>query len=193
MSKNKKTVLALAILLGLGAMAWALLPAGPDPQLVKVQQLQEKLFDPDAKIPDEDRRKAFGELRQEAEKLTLEQRESLMRENPFAKRMQQTVVGYFDLPEDQRVAALDKEIDRFEKFRKDMEKRRSERGGQPGGGGPPRGFGNRGNMNESDMRKRMLDNTSPQERAMFGEYMQQMQDRRRQRGLPEMGGPFGSR
>ena len=191
MSKNKKTVLALAILLGLGTMAWALLPAGPDPQLVKVQQLQEKLFDPDAKIPDEDRRKAFGELRQEVEKLTPEQRESL--ENPFAKRMQQTVVGYFDLPEDQRVAALDKEIDRFEKFRKDMEKRRSERGGQPGGGGPPRGFGNRGNMNENDMRKRMLDNTSPQERAMFGEYMQQMQDRRRQRGLPEMGGPFGSR
>ncbi len=188
MSKNKKTVLALSILLGLGTMAWALLPAGPDPQLVKVQQLQQKLFDPDAKIPDEDRRKAFGELRQEAEKLTPEQRESLMRENPFAKRMQQTVVGYFDLPEDQRVAALDKEIDRFEKFRKDMEKRRAERGGPPGG------FGNRGNMSESqqnDMRKRMLDNTSPQERAMFGEYMQQMQDRRRQRGLPSMSGPFG--
>ena len=189
MSKNKKTVLALAILLGLGAMAWALLPAGPDPQLVKVQQLQEKLFDPDAKIPDEDRRKAFGEFRQEAEKLTPEQRESLMRENPFAKRMQQTVVDYFDLPEEQRVAALDKEIDRFEKFRKDREKRRGDRPG----GGPPGGFG-RGNMSDgqqNDMRKRMLDNTSPQQRAMFGEYMQQMQDRRRQRGLPQMGGPFG--
>jgi hypothetical protein len=188
MSRNKKTVLALAILLGLGTMAWALLPAGPDPQLVKVQQLQQKLFDPDAKFPDADRRKEF---REEVEKLTPEQRESLMRENPFAKRMQQTVVGYFDLPEDKRVAALDKEIDRFEKFRKEMEKRRGSGDRPPG---PPGGFGNRGNMSEgqqNEMRKRMLDNTSPQQRAMFSEYMQQMQDRRKQRGMPTMGGPGG--
>jgi hypothetical protein len=190
MSRNKKTVLALAILLGLGAVAWALLPPGPDPQLVKVQQLQQKLFDPDGKMPDADRRKAFGEFGREAEKLTPEQLAKLMRDSPFAKRMQQTVVSYFDLPEDQRVAALDKQIDEMEKFRKDMEKRRGERGGRPEGG-PPGGFRNRGNMNESDMRKRMLDNTSPQERAMFGEYMQQMQARRKQRGLPTMGGPGG--
>ena len=188
MSRNKKTVLALVTILGLGAVAWALLPQGPDPQLVKVQQLQEKLFDPDAKIPEADRRKAFGEFRQEVEKLTPDQRDSLRRDNPFAKQMQQTVVSFFDLPEEKRVAALDKEIDRFEKFRKDMEKRRGQ------GGGPPGGFGNRGNMSEADrnaMRKKMLDNTSPQERAMFGEYMQQMQDRRKQRGLPTFGGPGG--
>jgi hypothetical protein len=39
----------------------------------------------------------------------------------------------------------------------------------------------------------MLDNTSPQERAMFSEYFQQMSQRREQRGLPPMGGPFGRR
>lgn len=190
MSRNKKTVLALVIILGLGAVAWALLPEGPDPQLVKVQQLQQKLFDPDAKMPDADRRKAFGEFGKEAEKLTPEQLASLMRDNPFAKRMQQRVVSYFDLPEDQRVAALDKQIDEMEKRRKEMEKRRGERGDRPEGG-PPGGFRNRGNMNENEMRKLMLDNTLSQERAMFSEYMQQMQDRRRQRGLPTFGGPGG--
>lgn len=193
MSKNKKTVLALLIVVGLAGVAWALLPPGPDPQMVKVQQLQEKLFNPDAKLSDEQRRTAFGELRQESERLSEDQRMTLMRENPMVKRMQQTVVGYFDLPQKERKAALDKDIDRFEQFRKDMEKRRAGGDRPPG---PPGGFGNRGNMDASQrdqMRKRMLDNTSPTERAMAGEYFKDMENRRKERGLPPMGGPGGPR
>jgi hypothetical protein len=191
MSKNKKTVLALLIVVGLAGVVWAMLPPGPDPQMVKVQQLQEKLFNPDGKLSDEERRAAFGELRQEADKLSEDQRMSLMRENPMAKRMQQTVVSYFDLPEKERKAALDKDIDRMETFRKEMEKRRASGGGPPG---PPGGFGNRGNMGDGQrdqMRKRLLDNTSPTERAMFSEYFKDMEGRRKERGLPPMGGPFG--
>lgn len=190
MSKNKKTVLALLIVVGLAGVVWAMLPPGPDPQMVKVQQLQEKLFNPDGKLSDEQRREAFGELRQEADKLSEDQRMTLMRENPMAKRMQQTVVSYFDLPEKERKAALDKDIDRMETFRKEMEKRRASGGGSPG---PPGGFGNRGNMDagqRDQMRKRMLDNTSPTERAMFSEYFKDMESRRKERGLPPMGGPF---
>lgn len=191
MSKNKKTVLALLIVLSLGGVVWALLPPGPDPQMVKVQQLQEKIFD--EKVTDEQRRAMFGEIRKEAEKLTEEQRMTLMRENPFAKRMQQTVVAYFDLPEKDRKAALDKDIDRFEKFRKDMEKRRASGDRPPG---PPGGFGNRGNMDagqRNQFQKKMLDNTSPTERAMFTEYFKDMENRRRERGLPTLGGPGGPR
>ncbi len=124
-----------------------------------------------------------------------------MRENPppFIKQMQQRVVDFFDLPEDKRVAALDEQIDEMEKMRKRFEKRRAERagsgggpgaGGRPPGGGPP--GGNRGSMDEkqrNDMRKRMLDNSTPQQRAMFGEYFRQVEDRRRQRGLPPFPGP----
>lgn len=190
MSKNKKTVLVLLVVVGLAGAAWALLPPGPDPQLVKVQQMQEKLFNPDAKLNDQQRREAFGEMRQEAEKLSEEQRMTLMRENPMVKRMQQTMVSYFDLPEKDRKAALDKDIDRMEKFRKDMEKRRAS------GDRPPGGFGNRGNMDagqRDQMRKRMLDNTSPTERAMAGEYFKDLEDRRKERGLPPMGGPGGPR
>jgi hypothetical protein len=191
MSRNKKTVLVLVIVLGLGATVWALLPPGPDPQMVRVQQLQEKMFD--AKMTDEQRRAMSGEMRQEVDKLTDDQRMQLMREHPFAKRMQQTVVAYFDLPEKERKAALDKDIDRFESFRKDMEKRRGSGDRPPG---PPGGFGNRGNIDagqRDQFQKKILDNSSPTERAMFGEYFKDMQNRRKERGLPPIGGPGGPR
>jgi hypothetical protein len=35
----------------------------------------------------------------------------------------------------------------------------------------------------------MLDNTTPEDRAMMGEYMRQVQDRRRERGMPPLPGP----
>jgi hypothetical protein len=198
MSRNKKTVVALLVVLGIAAVAYAFLPAGPDPDVVRVQQMQEKLFDPNAKMSDDDRWKGFRELGEASRNLTDEQRMQIMRENPMAKRMRQSVVDYFNLPENERVALLDKHIDEGEKMRKDFEKRMKERqakgGGGPGGfgGGPPRGPGGPGG-DRNERAKKMLDNTSPQERAMFGEYFKQMSDRRKQRGLPPMGGPFGGR
>lgn len=195
MSRNKKTLVALVAVILLAGAAWAFLPSGPDPQLVKVQQLQEKLFDPNSKIPAEERRQAFGELREEAEKLTPEQREELMRENPMARRMRETVVAYFDLPEKDRKAALDEQIDQMERFRKQREQERGNRpaGGGPPGGGPPGGFrgGNMDQTQRNELRKKMLDQTSPQERAMFSEYFQQMNNRRKERGMPTFGGPGG--
>lgn len=206
MSRNKKTVMALLVVLGIAAVAYALLPAGPDPDVVRVQQMQEKLFDPNAKMSDDDRMKGFREMGEASRNLTDEQRMQIMRENPMAKRMRQSVVDYFDLPEKDRVALLDKHIDEMEKMRKDFAKRMKDRqakgggppggfGGGPPGGGPggPRGAGGPSGSDRNERAKKMLDNTSPQERAMFGEYFKQMSDRRQQRGLPPMGGPFGGR
>jgi len=198
MSRNKKTVVALLVVLGIAAVAYAFLPAGPDPDVVRVQQMQEKLFDPNAKMSDDDRMKGFREMGEASRNLTDEQRMQVMRENPMAKRMRQSVVDYFDAPENERMAMLDKHIDEGEKMRKEFEKRMKDRqakgGGGPGGfgGGPPRGAGGPGG-DRNERAKKMLDNTSPQERAMFGEYFKQMSDRRKQRGLPPMGGPFGGR
>jgi hypothetical protein len=189
---KKRNVLLTALLVAIaGALAWAFLPAGPDPQVAKVVELQKKLFNEDSPVPREERRKAFGELRQEMEKLTPQQRDQLMRDNPppFMRRMQENIVAYFDLPEDQRTAALDKQIDDMEKQRKEWAKRRAERGGGARGD-RPRGFGrNMDPSQQNQMRKRMLDNTSPQQRAMFGEYFKQLQQRRKERGLPPMRGP----
>jgi hypothetical protein len=45
----------------------------------------------------------------------------------------------------------------------------------------------------NQFQKKMLDNTSPTERAMFTEYFKDMENRRRERGLPTLGGPGGPR
>ncbi|MEX2315687.1 MAG: hypothetical protein WD669_00950 [Pirellulales bacterium] len=202
---NKKKVLfaSVAVVVAAG-LTWAFLPSAADRQVAKVVELQEKLFTENSNIPLQERRQAFEELRKEAEKLTPEQREQMMRDNPppFARQMQQQVVAYFDLPADKQQAHLDKQIDEMEKRRAEWEKRRAERGKQGNGirgGGGPRGGPPGGGFNRTDpskqteMRKKMLDNSTPQQRAMFSEYFQQLEDRRRERGLPAMRGPGGPR
>jgi hypothetical protein len=97
-------------------------------------------------------------------------------------------VAYFDLSADQRRAALDKQIDEMERMRKEFEKRRGQGGGPRMG--PPGGFGRgAGGGDRNQMRKRMLDNTSPQQRAMFDEYFRDVAQRRKERGLPPLPGP----
>lgn len=194
MKKRNLVLVGLLVVIAAG-LGWAFWPAGTDPQVARVVELQEKLFSGD-QLPSEDRRKAFDELRQEVENLSPEQRgqlEQRMRDNPppFVRQMQKNVVAYFDMSPEERRAALDKQIDEMERMRKEFEKRRGQ-GGGPGGPrtGPPGGFG--GNMSaaqRNEMRKRMLDNTSPQQRAMFDEYFRDIIERRKERGLPPFPGP----
>jgi hypothetical protein len=192
---RKKVLIAAAAVAVLAGLAWAFLPAGEDAQVAKVVELQEKLFGEERQIPPEERRKAFEELRTEADKLTPEQRGQMMRDHPppFMREMQQNIVAFFDLSEDQRKAELDKRIDEMEQRRREWEKRRAERGAGNGGGlggrggGPPGGFGRTTDPKQrNQMRKQMLDNTSPQQRAMFSEYLKQLEQRRKERGLPPM-------
>ncbi len=199
---KKKIIAALAVLLLLVGLGWALMPAGVDPQVARVTELQQKLFSEQPQVSPEERRAAFGELRQEFEKLTPEQRDKMMRDNPppFVRQMQKNIRDFFDLPADKRKEALDRQINEMESRRRQMTERFAQAGGRPGGGPPGGGpgfgggpgsgpGGNRGAMDakgRQGMAKRMLDNTTPQDRAMMGEYMRQMQDRRRERGMPTL-------
>lgn len=194
---KKKMTLAIALVL-LAGIAWAMWPPGENPQVAKVREMQQKLFADgpgrDSTIPPEERRKAFGELRQEMEKLTPDERDKLMRDNPppFVRRMQKDISEFFELPVEKRKEALDRHIDNFEKMRRGMEQRFAQAGGRPGGGFGPGGGGGRSGMDpagRANRAKRMLDNTTPQDRAQRSEFMRQMQDRRRERGLPPMPGP----
>ena len=204
--KQKKIFAALVVVFLLAALGWALLPAGVDPQLARVTELQQKLFSEQSPLKPDERRAAFGELRQEFEKLTPEQRDKMMRDNPppFVRQMQKNIRSYFELPADQRKAALDRQIDEMESRRRQMTERFAKAGGPPGGGPPgggpgfgggPPGGGPGGNRGATDpqrrmeMTRRMLDNTTPEDRAMMSEYMRQVQDRRRERGMPQLPGP----
>lgn len=195
--KQKKVLAVLLLVAVSAAVAWAFWPTGPDPQLAKVVELQELAFKPDAKATPEERRKTFEQLRTEAEKLTPEQRGELMRTNPppFMREMQKTINDFAELPEDKRKEFLDKQIDRMESRRKEMQKRFA--GGTPGGGlggSPPGGgrggFGGSDPQRRQEMQKKMLDNTSPDDRAKFGLFFREMSQRRQERGMSPMRGPF---
>jgi hypothetical protein len=117
---------------------------------------------------------------------------------PAAPASQKNISDFFELPPEKRKEALDRHIDNFEKMRRGMEQRFAQGGGRPGGGGPGgggRGPGGPGGGRNADparrasFAKRMLDNTTPDQRAQMGEFMRQMQDRRGERGMPAMPGP----
>jgi hypothetical protein len=126
-----------AVLLGLGAaglgIAWATGQFGEDPQLKEVKQLQQKLQDSVATEDDtpseasrEERRELIQQLHEKAEALPEEER-SAIRDSMmtfFMSRMEKRVDEFFELPPDQRQAALDEHIDRMEERRKSWEARR---------------------------------------------------------------------
>ncbi len=114
--------------------------------------------------------------------------------NSFANSMRQRMNEYFDAPPDQRRAVLDRQIKQGELMRQAFEAARpaDNAGGGPNGGpGQTAGAGpgNRpwASSNEDErnnFRKRILDGTTPQQRARFVEYRRVSSERREQLGIP---------
>lgn len=190
--KKRSLLLVVLFVLLAGGLAWALLPERADPEVARVVELQEKLFEQNSEWPPEERREGLRELRGAIEKLSPEQRDELMKNGPPPpmRLMQRRVTAFFELPEEQRAAALDQQIDEMEERRQRWEQRRAERDAD-GRDGRGRFGPNIDPARANEFRRRMLDHTSPEQRAMFGEYMRQLQTRRQQRGLPPLRGPFG--
>lgn len=103
---------------------------------------------------------------------------------------------------EEKIKILDEDIDRMEAMRAAFEKMRppgDNAGGPPqgnanaqggerrGGGGPGRGGFNPGRM-KAHIENR-IETGNPQRGALMGEYFQAIRERRKERGLPEMGPP----
>jgi len=108
---------------------------------------------------------------------------------------------------DDKMKLLDEDIDRMEAMRAAFEKMRPP--GAAGAGGPPTGQGapnaqagqggerrgpgaGRGGFNPGRMKAHVqnrIESGNPQRGALMGEYFQAIRERRKQRGLPEMGPP----
>jgi hypothetical protein len=196
--KHKRTVVtvvALVLVLGIAGFAWRL---RPDPHLAKIKELGEQLRGEEAQnLPPEERRKLWEEMRSEMEQLTPEQRDKLREEFSAERRrrMKERLEKYFSLPEDERTAFLDAEIDRMEARRQQWQ-RNGDQGGRPwgarGGAGGQAGDANAsqggtGGPSAEDRdqrRKSRLDSMTPEDRTMWHQYMKDLSDRRQQRGLP---------
>ena len=213
MSKRKIGIAAVVLVLLIACVVWAF-KSRADAQVERLKKMQDELFAGGPPKPDD-----FDRMRKEMDKLSPDQQRQVWdhgREN-FQRQIRKRVDEYFAASPEKRKEVLDKHIAEMEKMRKEMEKRRAAGGGQsgqpgggpgpagPGGGpaagqgGPPGGPGtgpggpNRTPGNPSEGRNRMLDSTSPAQRANMAAYMSALQKRRLELGLPPFPGPMGGR
>jgi hypothetical protein len=157
-----------------------------DPQVAELQKQIEDTAPKFQQLSREEQRTQGEAFRQRMEGLSEEQRMAVMESAmaiwiPIASRQFEQQYDKFMAmsPEEQR-KELDKRID-------EMEKRGGPRGGNGGGGGPR----NMDPKRAEAFRKKMLDWTTPEQRAKFENGMKMFNDRRVERGLPPLQGPGG--
>jgi hypothetical protein len=183
--KRRRWLGLLLFVLLLGGVLWA---AIPESHMSRVQQLQTELAKGNTLSPEE-RKAKFTELRAEMKQLTDDQKWELAA--PMREKQRAGMDRYFALAPVERIKYLDQKIDSSEKMRKDWGKKaggnQNKAGGAagmpPGGGSRPGGT-KKSNEEIEKARKARLDRTSPEDRARNDQFRKEMNDRRRQRGLP---------
>lgn len=184
---NRKPIIGVAAMLILAVMgAWAMgwFDGGnysEDPAVAELERARDAAFAKHEQMTDEQRRSERRALEERAKGLTPEQRWALFESSmplivPLAaRRFEQEYDKFMKMtPEEQR-KELDKRIDEMEK-----------RGGAPNGPPGGRGNGDRPPIDPKkadEIRKKMLDWTTPEQRAKFENGINLFNERRKARGL----------
>ena len=187
--KSKRLWICLAgvgVIAAAGVLTYAFWPAkAPEPTGENSEQVVRFIAsDAFAKLSD-DKKQAYLQqagrevFRQARENLSEEERERL-RENVgrvFRQRMATRVDEYFELPAEQRTAYLDEMINRMPNRRRFV---------RPPGESSDRSSSDRprrGRRFTPERLKRMIENTTPEQRAKFTQFMKDMRQRREELGL----------
>lgn len=217
-SRGRPVVLAsllLALILGLvSAGAWwgGWFGVKEDPRLTEVKTV---MADAAAKYPPDQAPKNMLEtaarvgtmvsVMAKIQSLPEELRPKAMEEGRklMMKGMEARVDSYFAAPPDQRQKLIDDQLKQMQSMQKAFEGSRSMfqglgggQGGSGGAAGNQQAAGRPGPRSEEDRsawRKRMIDGSSPSQRARWTEYFSEVEKRRQALGLPGGGGPFGPR
>ncbi|MEN9664655.1 MAG: hypothetical protein RLZZ326_1018 [Planctomycetota bacterium] len=217
-SRRRPVVLAsllLALLLGLvsvGAWWGGWFGAKEDPRLTELKTV---MADAAAKYPPDQAPKNMLEtaarvgtmvsVMAKIQSLPEELRPKAMEEGRklMMKGMEARVDSYFAAPPNQRQKLIDDQLKQMQSMQKAFEGSRSMfqgLGGQGGKGGAAGnqqqaagGPGPRSEEDRSAWRKRMIDGSSPSQRARWTEYFGEVEKRRQALGMGGGGGPFGPR
>lgn len=174
--RRRYWLLALLLLLLLGWWLW------PDGRLARAKELQNELFAEDTTLSPDDRRAKFDEFRNVTRGMSESQRRELGRE--MQRRREADLRRYTQLTPAEKKQRLDRDINREQQFRQRMQNNPP----AGGGGGGPRGPGGGRGPNTPESRERgrqqYLDHTSPEYRELRDQYRRDLENRRRERGLP---------
>jgi hypothetical protein len=187
---NRKPIIGTAAMLILAVMgAWALgwFDGGDysdDPAVAEIERARDEVLAKQDQLTDEEKRAERRALGERASALTPEQRMALWESSAplivplMARQFEQRYDEFMKMsPEEQR-RELDERIDEME------ERMRS--GGGSGGPGAGRGDGGRPPIDAKkaeEFRKKMLDWTTPEQRAKFENGINLFNERRKERGL----------
>jgi hypothetical protein len=186
LKKHRRWLLALLFLLVVGGLGWAV---RPDPTVARAKALQAELFaDRPAGPPSAETKAKMDEFRTLTKTMSDSQRADLFA--PMREKAKAEFDRYFTLSKKEKTQYLDTLIDQGEKFRKEREK--AGKTAAPGTGGPPGGgfrgpAGGGGPDAAKDRGKARLDHSTPEDRAKRDQFRKDMDDRRKQRGLPAAG------
>jgi hypothetical protein len=186
----KSTIVIAAIAL---VLAWWLGWFSEDPALAEVKAMQAQLENPN--MSEADVRTAMGQLREKMNSLSESSRRAAWENGrQVFERREMTKIGrILAMKPQQRVKAIDEEINGMERRRAQWEQRANQAqagSNRPGGGQRGGGPGRRGAFQSDEQRvsrlKNRLDRSTPEHRAMRAEFTKLVNERRAQRGLPPM-------
>jgi hypothetical protein len=144
------------------------------------------------------RREKVAEYREKVQSLPEQQQEvakSQMRKF-FVSQFEKRIDRVLSLPPEERNAELDQQIDEWDERRKRWQQEREQKAEKSdsqnkGGRAHSRSsWRNSTPEQRSQWRRQLLANTTPQQRAKWQEYRRLMNQRRKERGLPESRRPF---
>ena len=180
--RRRITLASLAVLLMIIAVIWY---CWPNDRVAALRQLRAQLIgEAGRQLTPEQRRHLGGQLRETLRQLTpLERRE-------LDKERREQLKRYFSISKKDKIAYLDKQIQRMEAARRQWQAQANQRSGNVNFGPRMRTL----DSEERDKRRRdRLDFSTAEDRADRAQFRKDLEQRRAQLGLPPMVGPWGRR
>jgi hypothetical protein len=205
-SGRRRITAALVFLIGLIAfVGWWRWPAdfSNDPRVVEIRQLQEATRQqfaasggPGNMAEAREYVASVNQIRQQVEQLPpqVQRAASSGSQNFFFASMRQRIDDYYQSPPAQRQKLLDQHIKQSDLMQKAFEEARAAREAAAGAAGQQGGNADSGRSRWASrsqdernewFKNRILDRTSPEQRARYVEYRRAASERREQLGLPD--------
>ncbi|HEX6963454.1 MAG TPA: hypothetical protein VF175_16420 [Lacipirellula sp.] len=190
---NRNVAAAAALIAACLAWAWAFgwFEAGKsysdDPVVAKLEKQRDAAVPKLQTMSEDERRAQRDTFRKQMEGLTEEQRMAFFESSMpifvpmMARQFEQRYDQFMALSPEEQQKELDQRIDEMEARGRGADGSRGDRGGRPDID-PKRA---------DAIRKKMLDWTTPEQRAKFEHGIQLLNDRRKERGLPPLSGRNG--
>lgn len=161
-----------------------------DPDVAKIEQMRDEVYQ-EARVKNlkpEELVERLQQVKDAAKDLTERQQNQLKQSSSkaFRRMMDERLRTYISLPEEEKKAFLDEEIDRKEAWTARWKKDRTSSPAK----GRQSGKGKWKNLTQEqwrEMQRKKLDGTTPEQRAMWEVYLDDFHKRREERGLEPLG------